>query len=200
VPSVKCECRAHRAGLDLRLELGNETRLSLRFSMDRVLQSLEQLLEVSNPSFERLDASGIGRDRWIALRLPTLILPRRRGPADLADPPKQSLAIGQRQVRLPAGSGSGSEIATAADSGITGGSASGVRSRNPTRSRRAGRGCSGWPHSGHASRYIAAAGLQRRRHSGQQARIMWIPSVPQLTAERGTRRGGHGHPPLSSSE
>ena len=85
---MKRECRAHRAGLDLRLELGNKTRLSLRFPVDRVLQSLEQLLEVSNSTLERLDASGIGRDRWIALRLATLILPRRRGPADLADPPK----------------------------------------------------------------------------------------------------------------
>jgi hypothetical protein len=197
---MECECRAHRTGLDLRLELGDKPRLPLRLSMDRVLQPLEQLLEVGNPNLERLNASGIGLGRLIALGV-ALILARRRCSTELPDAPEQSLAVSQRQVRPPLGSRSGSEIATAADSDAKGGSASRLSSRNPTTSRGPATGCSGRPHSGHASRYIPAAGLQRSRHSGQQARIIVDPFCAAAhNGANGNRRGGHCHPPLSSSD
>ncbi|HEY2437261.1 MAG TPA: hypothetical protein VGH93_08765, partial [Solirubrobacteraceae bacterium] len=59
VARVLREGRAHRARLHLVSEIGDQLRLTLRFAMHRVLQSLEQLLDVRDARFKRLEPIGL---------------------------------------------------------------------------------------------------------------------------------------------
>lgn len=54
VAHVRGECLAHGSGSDLRLELGDELGVPLRLTVHRVLQPLDELLEVRDSRFEGL--------------------------------------------------------------------------------------------------------------------------------------------------
>ena len=95
IASVLGESRAHRSGLYLGLELGDQLGVALRFAMHGVLQSLNQLLEVRHPRLERLDpiwtrGSAIGCGP----------ISGRRGTTDLADPCDQAFAVANRHCRF----------------------------------------------------------------------------------------------------
>ncbi|MGH9618662.1 MAG: hypothetical protein ACRD45_02980 [Bryobacteraceae bacterium] len=88
---IRREGRAHRTWLDLSSELVDQPGLSFRFSVHRVLQSLEQLLHVRDARFERLEAI------WLVVAgVAAWSLARRDGTAYLPDPSDQSLAVTYR--------------------------------------------------------------------------------------------------------
>jgi|SRR5437764_3876886 len=91
VANVLGEGCAHRSGLDLSLELGDQLPVPLRFPVHRVLQPLDQLLEVRYSRFECSEPFRL----WIA-RVAFRAIAGRSKTADLADPCDQSLPIAHR--------------------------------------------------------------------------------------------------------
>jgi hypothetical protein len=87
---------AHRSGLDLGLELGDQPGVPLKFPVHRVLQALDQLLDVRQSRFECLELFR----PWLA-GVVSRSIARRGETADLADPCNQSLAVahGHRRPR-----------------------------------------------------------------------------------------------------
>jgi hypothetical protein len=79
----------------------------------------------------------------------------------LRDEPKNAADMPIGHDRPPPGSGIGIETATA--SGSECGTSSGLNRRKPSDPSRPGSVWGGSPHSGHAARYAAAAGVKRRR-------------------------------------
>jgi len=94
VASLLGEGCAHRSGVDLGLELGHQPRVPLRFPMHRVLQPLDQLLEVRESRLDCLEPFRL----WIA-RVAFRSIAGRRETADLADPGNQSLPVAHRHGR-----------------------------------------------------------------------------------------------------
>ena len=94
VAGVLSEGCAHRSGPDLGLELGDQLGLPLRFPVYRVLQPLDQPLEVRQSRFECLEPFSL----WIA-RVAFRAIAGRGETADLADPCNQSLAVAHRHRR-----------------------------------------------------------------------------------------------------
>ena len=86
---------AHRCGIDLSLELSDQRIMPFRFPVHRVLKSLKQPLHVCHTSFERLET--------IRLRITRVAagpLVARAGPANLADPSEQALAVAYRHAQI----------------------------------------------------------------------------------------------------
>ena len=94
VASVLSEGCAHRSRLDLGLELGDQLGVPVRFPVHRVLQPLNQLLEVRHSRFECLELFRL----WIA-RVASRSIAGRGETADLADPCNQSLTVAHRHRR-----------------------------------------------------------------------------------------------------
>jgi len=88
VADVLRKGRAHGSGLDLSLELGDQSGMPRRFPVHRILEALKQLLQVRHPVFERLQTVEL-RLGLVARRLPAGFA----GSADLPDPPEQPIAV-----------------------------------------------------------------------------------------------------------
>src|SRR5581483_7603789 len=61
VASAVGERGARRHGLDLALQISDQLRVTLRFPVHRVLQPLDETLEVSHARLERLEPLGLRR-------------------------------------------------------------------------------------------------------------------------------------------
>jgi hypothetical protein len=88
VASIFGEGDAHRSGLDLALELGDQLAVALRFPVHGVLQALDEPLELPHAPFERLEPIWL----WIA-RAAVRSIAGSGHSADLADPRDQSLPL-----------------------------------------------------------------------------------------------------------
>ena len=93
--SVLGERGAHGARLDLRLELGDQRRMAFRLSVHRVLEPLEELLEVRHSLFE--DAQAL---LWGISAASRSIAERGKAP-ELADACAQSGAVVVASHRRP---------------------------------------------------------------------------------------------------
>jgi hypothetical protein len=95
VTGILGEGSAHRSGLDLALEVGDQLAVAFRFAMHGVLESLNQSFEVSDAFLERIERIW----RWIA-RAAARSISGRSQSADLADPRDQPLPLAHRH-RFP---------------------------------------------------------------------------------------------------
>jgi hypothetical protein len=88
VTRVLAQCLAQRSGLNSSLEFGQPVTLSRRFAVHRVLESLYQLLEMSDAGLEAAKLIRFrGRCRWPRAR-------RRLGHAtELPDPGNQAFTL-----------------------------------------------------------------------------------------------------------
>jgi hypothetical protein len=80
--------------MDLCLEFGDQLLVPLRFPVHRVLQPLDELLEVGHTRFERSEPLSL----WI-IRLAFRAVAGRTQTTDLADPCDQSLLVCHRHRR-----------------------------------------------------------------------------------------------------
>jgi hypothetical protein len=94
--SILREGWAHRAGLDLRLELGDQLAVPLRFPVHGILQPLDQPLQVSDSRLEPGDTIILFIDRRASVRS----VSAGRRATNLADSCNQPLAL-THDHRLP---------------------------------------------------------------------------------------------------
>lgn len=86
--SVFGERGAHRFGLQLGLQLADQLRMTLRLAVNRVLQALDQLLEVGETRLERLQPFGLR-----VARLARRSIAGRGETTHLTQPRRQTIAV-----------------------------------------------------------------------------------------------------------